>query len=199
MSTTSFAKFVLLIAAMACSAVAQDPAILPNTKLLTLTGDVSAQMVESIDRWLLLETERVATNRAQFWKCDFSSPAAYERSVATNRDRLRAIIGAGDQRVASKLQFIAEAPLVATNRSSTNVSVTQVRWPVFDGVWAEGLLLEPPTGTVRVSVIALPDADQTPEMIAGVAPGLRPESQFARRLAESWLPGFDSDIGQPKR
>ena len=33
-------------------------------------------------------------------------------------------------------------------------------------------------------VIAVPDADQTPEMLAGIAPGLEPEQQFARRLVE---------------
>ena len=33
--------------------------------------------------------------------------------------------------------------------------------------------------------MAIPDADQTPEQIAGLAPGVAPESQFARRLAES--------------
>ena len=34
-------------------------------------------------------------------------------------------------------------------------------------------------------VVAIPDADQTPEMLAGLAPGLEPERQFARRLAEN--------------
>jgi len=29
------------------------------------------------------------------------------------------------------------------------------------------------------------DADQTPELVAGLAPGLPPERQFARRLAEN--------------
>jgi dienelactone hydrolase len=46
------------------------------------------------------------------------------------------------------------------------------------------LLLEPkksPAGCV----VALPDADQTPEQIAGLAPGIAAESQYARRLAES--------------
>src|SRR4029077_3920836 len=32
---------------------------------------------------------------------------------------------------------------------------------------------------------ALPDADQIPEQIAGLAPGLMPAQQFARRLAEN--------------
>jgi dienelactone hydrolase len=55
---------------------------------------------------------------------------------------------------------------------------------VLDGVTAEGLLLEP-TRELRGSVIALPDADQTPEQIVGLAKGVAEESQFARRLAEN--------------
>src|SRR5262249_60732893 len=57
-----------------------------------------------------------------------------------------------------------------------------VRWPVREGVAGEGLLLEP-GGAVRGHVIALPDADQTPEQLVGLRPGVAPESQFARRLA----------------
>ena len=63
--------------------------------------------------------------------------------------------------------------------------VYQVRWPVLEGVYGEGLLLEP----VRPprQVVAVPDADQTPEQIAGLDPGLAPGAQFARRLAESGI------------
>ncbi|MEK6239451.1 MAG: hypothetical protein N2C14_32435, partial [Planctomycetales bacterium] len=59
-----------------------------------------------------------------------------------------------------------------------------VRWPVFGKVHGEGLLLEP-MGKPVANVVAIPDADQTPEMIAGLTDGVAPESQYARRLAES--------------
>src|SRR5208282_2367562 len=62
--------------------------------------------------------------------------------------------------------------------------VHAVRWPVFEGVDAEGLLLEP-KGKPVASVVAIPDADGTPEMISGLAPGLAKEAQFARALAEN--------------
>jgi hypothetical protein len=58
-----------------------------------------------------------------------------------------------------------------------------VRWPVLAGVDAEGLLLEP-TGTIAAQVIALPDADWSPEMLVGIASGLRKRS-VARCLAEN--------------
>src|SRR6185436_5359889 len=62
--------------------------------------------------------------------------------------------------------------------------VWAVHWPVLDGVDSEGLLLEPLKPPIA-RVVALPDADWTPEMIAGLAPALPPQSQFARRLAEN--------------
>src|SRR6185436_18002745 len=58
------------------------------------------------------------------------------------------------------------------------------RWPVFADVHGEGLLVQPKAKPLA-HIIALPDADQTPEMILGLAPGIAPASQFARRLAES--------------
>ncbi len=55
---------------------------------------------------------------------------------------------------------------------------------MLPGVDGEGLLLEP-TGKVVANVVAIPDADWTPEMVVGLAPGVPKESQFARRLAEN--------------
>ena len=72
-------------------------------------------------------------------------------------------------------------PLVAETET---YKVYAVRWPVLPGVDGEGLLLEP-KGKIVAQVIALPDADWTPEMLVGLAPGVPKESQFARRLAEN--------------
>src|SRR5262249_55597568 len=62
--------------------------------------------------------------------------------------------------------------------------VYAVRWPVLKGVYGEGLLLEP-NEVIQANVIAVPDADQTPEMIAGLAKGVDERVQFARSLAEN--------------
>ena len=66
-----------------------------------------------------------------------------------------------------------------------------MRWPVFgsvvadfDGLDAEGLLLQP-EGEPVGRVVAIPDADWIPEMLVGLSPGVPPEAQFARRLAEN--------------
>jgi len=65
--------------------------------------------------------------------------------------------------------------------------VHQVRWPVLEGFFGEGLLIQP-KGETNGHVIALPDADQTPEQLMGLAEGIPRESQAARRLAEN---GFE--------
>ena len=78
--------------------------------------------------------------------------------------------------------------------------IGMVSWPAFGDVTGEGLEL----GTGDVCVIVVPDADQTPEQLAGLVPGVPAESQVGRRLAESHCrvihPGVDrSDDGVPQR
>lgn len=170
-------------ASMASSAAgASDP--LPGTQPLTQTGDLAMQMVAGIDRFLTRETEAAARRRAERWKRDPSSPEAYTRSVEPNRQRLRKIIGAVDPRVPVRMDLVAEVGESAEVAKTSRYRVLAVRWPVLNGVDGEGLLLEPsrPSGP---GVVALPDCDWTPEMLAGLAPGVPEEAQFARRLAEN--------------
>jgi dienelactone hydrolase len=54
----------------------------------------------------------------------------------------------------------------------------------LEGISAEGLLVQPTQAAVA-HLVVLPDCNQTPEQVLGLAPGLPPERQFARRLAES--------------
>jgi dienelactone hydrolase len=137
----------------------------------------------------------------RFWKYDRSSPAAWNASLKDNRDRLREIIGAVDQRAAPALERFGDDENPALVAETPRYRVWQVRWPVLDGMNAEGLLVEarsgetsPKLGTAyspsgggppKASLVVVPDAGQTPEQILGLAPGLPPERQFARLLAES--------------
>jgi dienelactone hydrolase len=167
------------------NALAQEPGALPGTRPLTRQGDLSAQMVEGIDKFLMRETERSAAERPRLWQRNFSSREAYAKSVAPNRAHFRNFIGAVDARVpAVALEYIATTAEPSLVAETDRYTIHAVRWPVFEGVFGEGLLLEP-KGPLVARVVAVPDADQTPEMIAGLAPGIPPESQFARRLAEN--------------
>ncbi|HWR52720.1 MAG TPA: dienelactone hydrolase family protein [Bryobacteraceae bacterium] len=173
------AAAVLLLA----PAFAQDR--LPGTAPLKDGGDFAVSMVDAIHGYLLREADRVATARERFWKRDFTSRDAYERSIAPNRASLARIIGAVDARVsANALTFDATTSAPALAGRGNGYKIYAVRWPVFEGVAAEGLLLEPDTPPVA-RVVALPDADWTPEALAGLEPGVPRSAQFARRLAES--------------
>jgi len=158
---------------------------LPNTQPLTLPGDLSAQTVAGIDLFFTRETAQSIAARQKYWQRDFSSVAAYPQSVQPNRERLRTIIGAVDARLPVKaLESVASTTSPAHVGEADGFTVEAVRWPVLEGVLAEGLWLQP-KGEPVACIVAIPDADQTPEMLVGLAPGLAPERQFARRLAEN--------------
>jgi hypothetical protein len=157
---------------------------------LDAEGDLSAGMVAGIDRFLTEQTRIAKEERQQYWHRDFSSREAYELSVQTNRARLRYLIGADDERLPFReIGFVASTGQSSTVAATPDYTVHSIRWPVLPGVNGEGLWLEPREkrgGTV----IAIPDADQTPEMIAGLALGLSPNAQFARKLAEAGMEVF---------
>ena len=163
---------------------------LASTKLLTVEGDLSAQMVAGADRFLMREIERSVGERPKFWQRDFASPEAYDKSVQANRERFRKAIGA-----VKSLEYVSTTDTPALVAETDKFSVYAVRWPVFEGVFGEGLLLQPKLPQAgaastsplapRARIVALADADQTPEMLVGLAPGLAPEAQWARRLAEN--------------
>lgn len=174
---------VLLVAFSAPLLRAQVP--LPGTQSLTWEGDLSARMVAGIGGYLDGLATGVAAERAARWQPDSSTAEAWERSVAPNRARLARMDGVVDARVPSpQLEPVATGSLSALVAETDRFTVHAVRWPVFAGVWGEGLLLQP-KGPVRARIVALPDADQTPEQVAGLSPGEAPRRQFARRLAES--------------
>ena len=178
------ALFVSLL--ISVGAIAAPPEPLPGTAPLTLEGDIASELVAGADRFLLRKLAESIPARTRYWQLDKSSVAAYQKGLEPHRQRLEHILGLGDPRVA------CDAPeLVATTQTSAvvargaNYEVLAVRWPAFGDVHGEGLLLRPTSGAPTADVIAVPDADQTPEQIAGVVPGVAAQSQFARRLAES--------------
>ena len=160
---------------------------LHGTTQLTLEGDLAAQMVEVLDGYVTDAAARAPEQRETLWHRDYSSHSAYTQSVEPNRERFRKQIGSLDARLP-----IEDISYVATTRASTqimegeNYTVSRVRWQVFDEVEGEGLLLEPMHNVpIAAQIVALPDADWTPEMIAGVTDDLPANAQFAQRLAKA--------------
>jgi dienelactone hydrolase len=142
-------------------------------------------MVEGIHHYLDQASDATVNSRDKFWNRDYESAERYNQSIAPNRDHLGRMIGAVDRRLpATDLRLDAanlEAPALATG---TGYRIYAARWSVFEGVDGEGLLLEPVRRPVA-RVVAVPDADWTPEMLAGIVPRVDASAQFARRLAEN--------------
>jgi dienelactone hydrolase len=177
-----------LLLALGLSAAEPSPAVFPGTAPLTQTGDLAHALVGGIDRYLDRVLEAAPAARARHWNRDLSSPEAYVRSIETNRQHLARILGVVDRRAPALLKVSAPVSAPPSGNPAEvgrgrGFRVLSVTWPVVRGVEAEGLMLVP-EGEAKASVVAIADADQTPEQIAGLQPGLSDSDQFARRLAE---------------
>jgi dienelactone hydrolase len=181
--------FALLVWAFVASAplgaADSDVVSLPGTTPLRQTGDLTERTIAGAVAFMAKEVRHAAALRGEMWKPDYTSRQAYEASVEPNRKRFSASIGLADERVRiDDLQLVATVSQPALVADTNDFSVYAVRWPVLTGVDAEGLLLEPKR-RVRAQVVALPDADQSPEAVAGLEPSVPIRTSIARRLAES--------------
>ena len=173
----------LMLLAMLCGqTLAADS--LPGTQPLDATDDLAVRIVDQAHRWLDRKLAESVVARQRHWKRDFSSQEAYERSIEPNRASFRKCIGAVDARLPVVMERYGDDSNPAMVAETPRYRVFQVRWPVLPGVCGEGLLLEPKQ-TPTAFVVAIPDADQTPEQLVGLAEGLSPGAQFARHLAEN--------------
>lgn len=180
----------------------QNPAkVLPGTQALTWDlspADLATKMLNGAHQFIDKKIAQSIVDRPGFWRRDFTSGQAYERSVEPNRRRFMKYIGVEDKSKPAanyNVGFPDENPDVLMEKISVNgdagmvaetsqYCVYQVRWPVLNRVWGEGLLIRPKAKPVA-NIIALPDADQTPEQLVGLSPGIPAASQFARRFAEN--------------
>ena len=156
----------------------------PGTQPLTWQDDLSERMMDGAHQFVERKITESREARKQFWHRNISSREAYEKSVEPNRAFFRRIIGAVDERVPVAMERFGDEHNPALVAETDNYRIHQVSWPVFERVRGEGLLLAP-KAQPRGYVVALPDADQTPEQLTGLAPGIAPASQFARRLVEN--------------
>ena len=161
--------------------------ILHGTNPLTFEGDLAAQMVEVLDGYVTDAIADSVEKRETLWHRDYSSHEAYVKSVEPNRERFRKQIGCLDERLPIEaLDYVATTRTGAQIAETDTYTISRVRWQVFDEVEGEGLLLEPrQNNPMLAQVIALPDADWTPETIAGLTDELPANAHFASRLAEA--------------
>src|SRR6266850_387341 len=139
------AKILVKLFVLFCWVVAgrcygvEEPKWLAGTKPLTMEGDLSSQMVAGIDKFLMQEIARSVNERTNLWKRDFSSVEAYDKSVEGNREHLRKMIGAVDERMPAKtLELVSSSTVPSKIAETKTFTVEVVRWPVLEGVFGEG-------------------------------------------------------------
>ena len=150
---------------------------------LTVTDDLSSLMVQEIDRFLIRETEYIRQERTGLWKINFSSPEAFNNSIIFQRKFLAERVGVVDNRTAPALEVLTNNKLHQYKVENRACVIRAVRWAVLEGLWAEGLLLQP-KGKVIARVVILPDADILPEVLAGFHKTGGILDEVARQLAE---------------
>src|ERR1043166_1633159 len=86
--------------------VAADPvATLPQTKPLEWEeSDLSTRLMDGAHRFIERKIEEAPARRAQFWSRDFSSEAAYTKSIEPNREHFKTIIGVVDPRIPARME-----------------------------------------------------------------------------------------------
>lgn len=160
---------------------------LPGTQPLTIDKPLDEVMVAGISRFALRALQQSPFQRDARWARDYRTSDAYIKSVGHNRERLRTIIGAVDRReAAAGFELIAKIGHDGVVARCPSFVVYVIRWPVLSGVTAEGLLLQPRDSPIA-RVVALPDADWTPEMFVGMAAGIKGHQPLAGRLAANGI------------
>ena len=150
---------------------------LAGTSNLELQGDIASILVDGVDRFLLKELEGSVQKRMAQWPKSIKSEAIiskrlqYEAATKELREELRTRLGMIDTRVPCNSFTVQSHASTASDASvavasNDNCKVYSVRWPVFEGVDATGLLVLP-SGGVRFSAIVIPDAGQAPEQLCG--------------------------------
>ena len=172
---------LVLLAALLSGLYPLGAQSLPGTDALTWTGELDVSMMDGAHRFVEGQIARSVAKRERHWRRD---AANYEASVAPNRRRLLQRIGVVDPLASPvRMERFGDDEDVALVAETKAYRIHQVRWPALDGVHGEGLLIEP-AQPAKAFIVALPDADQTPEQFAGLAPGMPAERQIAKALAE---------------
>ncbi|MCP4886979.1 MAG: hypothetical protein GY904_10255, partial [Planctomycetaceae bacterium] len=173
-------RYIFTLACVLASSLTFAAEPLPGTSLLQEERPLDVVMVEGIDRFALTELAQSRELRESRWRPDYRTLESYEKSLLPARQRFAEIIGVVDRRVEpTGIELIGTTESPSLVAQSSRFTIHAVRWRVLEGVTAEGLLLKPSDKPIA-RVVALGDADWTPEMLVGLQPGATP---FAAELA----------------
>jgi hypothetical protein len=161
------------------------PAVLPQTAPLTMQGDIASELVAGVDRFLLRELDASLEKRKRNWprpEAGSSDLASWKKAIEPLREKLRYRIGLADQPIADP-ELILQSPLQDSQQKALSSSARMhwVRWPIYPGVDAEGLLWLP-TNAPTFLVVLVPDASQSPQELVADFPD---QPSTARQCVQS--------------
>lgn len=157
---------------------------------LDLDGDLAMQMVDGIDCYLMNAIDANVQRRNANLPFDTSSEAEYLNAIQPKRVLLMQRLALIDKRETVSMQWIGEVNHVDTSSIQNNAAliaeseryfIYEVKWNVFRQIESAGLLLVP-KGKISAAVIAIPDANQTPEEIARLVSENPQTTPFAEML-----------------
>jgi len=140
--------------------------------------DLSGRLMTGAHRFIESRIKAAAANRGELQIDDAKR--------AQLRNELQTVLGVVEQRLPVRLEQYGDTNNPALVSESEMARVYQVRWPVFANVSGEGLWIQQKQNA-RGCCVVVPDADQSPEQLLGLAEGLPPEKQIAARLAAQGL------------
>ena len=151
---------------------------LPNTELLTESGDLSKQVVTSAHAFLDRQLQGAVSERAALWNREID-----DRALSYRRGELREILGINRDKRKHEGGFEYHDRIASPRADAPRFCVRAIRWRAFGQVHGTGLLLEP-KGTPIADVIAIPDSGQTAEELAGLtSPNARSTPPVALQMA----------------
>jgi len=165
-----------------------EPMQLAGTEKLTLPDDIVAAQLEQVNQYWLRRIAEATRLRDRVWKPDFTSPEAYEKSVAPHRERCRRMLGLPEDRPR------IGKPTIDVIADEASCRIERVTVPIADGLRARGLLFLPKTAGPYRLVIACGDADTWPERFSGLDGNSAPAAWFTDLLSRGTAVYFPQSI-----
>ncbi|GAA4444782.1 hypothetical protein GCM10023091_35490 [Ravibacter arvi] len=155
-------------------------------------GDLSNRMVTQIDTFLSRKTELTRRERQERWLTAMKGNEL-SRHLEVSRGQLKKIWGMTGMRKKPHLEIeTAPATLKQVRVTAGDIDIFPVTLQVTEGLEMKGLLLRPKA--IKARVVMVPDADQTPEELAGIPAGggAAPALQLARQGVQVLVPALIS-------
>ena len=156
---------IVLFAANIAVADVEFPDVMPATRKLNYEGEIDKKLIAGVSRFLDAQLMVAPGKRNGLWQ---HSATEWPEKIEQHRDVLRKLLGMQEARPKNgRLELISTLQQSAIIATCEQFDVIAVRWNAFGQVHAEGLLLQPKS-KVAARVVAIPDADQTPEELVSL-------------------------------